>query len=171
MEPFFTSVSLYDASTGTKLSEDIWLDGNPSPVWKMVKNDTDSHLNVQAPALSSSPVVGHNLSTSSAPFVRPHIVDSSCVSQLKEIVFSIPEDTPLRNLFIHVRIEKVLQGAIASSFEVYGKAGIDQEHKSVQKYLKQLHMFCQKFGSRFRTPFCWAAVPVPTVLSSTYVDE
>ncbi|XP_075242706.1 dedicator of cytokinesis protein 11-like isoform X2 [Convolutriloba macropyga] len=174
MEPFFTSISLYDVTNGVKLSEDVWLDGNPGPVWKMVKHDIDSLLTSNmTQSLTSIPAQSIN---DRNPIYNVHgsrqnVVDNPLVNNLKEVVFSIPDEIPLDNLFIYVRVEKVLQGAISSSFEVYGKTGIDQEHKIVQKYIKQLHMFCQKFGSRFRTPFCWAAVPVPTVLSSNFADE
>ncbi|XP_063724459.1 dedicator of cytokinesis protein 11-like isoform X2 [Symsagittifera roscoffensis] len=160
MEPFFTVISLHNVNSGLKISEDIWIDGNPGPVWKMIKYD-DLPVNPDNPNQSQQP----------QKTVRSHIVDDSRVNFLKEVVFTVPEDTPIEHLFVYVRIEKVLQGAITSSFDVYGKSGIDQENKSVQKYLKQLHMFCQKFGSRFRTPFCWAAVPVPANLVSTYADE
>ena len=151
MEPFFATIALYDVQSGCKLSEDVWIDVNPSPVWRMVRNND---FNESQTANSAS--------QSTSSFL--HVATSPSLSSPKDVTFRIPTDCNPDNLFFYIKIEKVLQGAISQSFDVYGRVGVDQEHKSVQKYLKQVHMFCQKFGSKFRTPFCWAAIPFPQTI-------
>ena len=153
MEPFFATIALYDVQNGCKLSEDVWIDVNPNAVWRMVRsNEFDN----ESPTTMSS---------------LGHITSSLSLCSPKHVLFRIPTDCNPENLFFYVKIEKVLQGSISQSFDVYGRVGVDQEHKSVQKYLKQVHMFCQKFGSKFRTPFCWAAIPFPQALIQSEQNE
>lgn len=79
----------------------------------------------------------------------------------RQAILSITAPHP--DIFLVVKIEKILQGGIQGSTEPYLKAAKDP--KLGMKLNKNVRMYNQKIG-RFRMPFAWAARPLFRLYSS-----
>jgi hypothetical protein len=144
VEPFFATIALYDVEKERKLTEDISIDVNPGAVWKMVQ-DIPSEVNGAG-------------DTNKGSDLPPYSTFHQTIQYLRQVVLPIKDPKRVDDLFIYVRIDKILQGSVYQSIDVYCKNTAGDHEKVVHKTLKQVQMFCSKFGSRFRTPFCWAAI-------------
>jgi hypothetical protein len=74
---------------------------------------------------------------------------------------------PHPDIFIVVRIEKILQGGINQSSEPYLKT---KDAKLGAKTLKSIKQYAQKVG-HYRMPFAWSAKPLFRLYSSDLDNE
>ncbi|XP_062616230.1 dedicator of cytokinesis protein 9-like isoform X2 [Saccostrea cucullata] len=136
-EPFFLSFALYDAKEGKKISEDFYIDPNEKEIRQMVPDD----VLLASDKLHS--VEGRNTS--------PNLHDLSEEWLLKKDrhgVFSVTSCHA--EVYLFVRVEKVLQGSLSQACDQYLKA------PSGNKVYKQMRQFCSQIGHH-RMPFGWAA--------------
>uniref|UniRef100_A0A671MX29 Dedicator of cytokinesis protein 9-like n=1 Tax=Sinocyclocheilus anshuiensis TaxID=1608454 RepID=A0A671MX29_9TELE len=145
VEPFFTSLSLFDIQSGRKISSDFHVDMN-HPSVKALLPPSGAHNSTAAPD-------------------SPQAAQPTANSLTESGVFSVT--CPHPDVFLVARIEKVLQGGIAHCAEPYMKNS--DSAKAAQKVLKNAKMACSRLG-QYRMPFAWAARPLFKDASGT-VDK
>ncbi|XP_047129888.1 dedicator of cytokinesis protein 9 isoform X1 [Hydra vulgaris] len=127
-EPFYFTLSLFDAKHNVKLSEDFCCELNhPS-------------LNEFAVSNENSPS-GENNDAKAKNFHSP-----------KDCVFTV--NSPHSEIYLVVRINKMLQGGIGQCAEPYIKHF--DNPKFVQKVYKQFRQNCKRLGV-YSMPFGWGA--------------
>lgn len=128
IEPFFVTLALFDAKENKKVSEDFHCDLNETVVSEM---------------LSSSGNMTNGLK-----------------DKIHEYRFSFPRNAlfsvtfPHPDVYLVLRIEKVLQGGITSCTEPYMKSG-DALRKGSVKAFRSAEIACQTLA-RYRMPFALA---------------
>lgn len=149
-------MALYDARHGKKLTENFYFDLNHEEFRKHVKYTPKSPEPLDK-------LGQHNNNNNNAPSYRK--AADEFLSKLPEKFLTYPNQAmfnlvapPHPDIFIVVRIDKILQGNINQVSEPYLKT-TKADHKSNQKLLKNIKMYTQKIG-HFRMPFAWAARPV-----------
>lgn len=135
IEPYYTTLCLYDARNLKKLTENFHFDLNGDTARAMV-------------AYSQTP-------TDTTPDIDLSEKLADWIKYPKKAVFSVMN--PHCDIFIVVKIEKVLQGGICQASEPYIKNAKDP--KGNMKVFKSISTYCQRLGS-YRQPFAWAAKPL-----------
>lgn len=143
-EPFFLTFALYDSTRGKKISEDFHFNPNSAEIRQMIPND------VYQPANNGTSPSG---GTSSAEF-SSFLPDPITLEAQKMAIFSVTKPNP--DIFLVVRIEKVLQGSISAALENYLRT---TDQKTGTKIHRSMKVCCQRLG-RYRMPFVWAARPL-----------
>ncbi|XP_066933536.1 dedicator of cytokinesis protein 11-like isoform X1 [Clytia hemisphaerica] len=128
-EPFFLTVALYDVKNNMKISEDFCFDLNDDSMKEIYSNPTKDENDVGGEKKKEK--VYH------------------CP---KQCVFSV--ETAHQEIFLVLRINKVLQGGITACAEPYIK-GSDNV-KAAQKVSKQVQLAGKRLG-KLRMPFGWCA--------------
>ncbi|XP_028129258.2 dedicator of cytokinesis protein 9 [Diabrotica virgifera virgifera] len=136
VEPYHTTLCLFDAKNNRKLTENFHFDVNSSNIRNTFNN-------------------GINSETNSVKLGLPPDLNSEWLFYPRQALLSITNPHP--DIFLVVRIEKVLQGGIGPTSEPYVKANKDP--KVSQKFYRNIAMCCQRLG-KYRMPFAWAARPV-----------
>ncbi|KAJ8944837.1 hypothetical protein NQ314_009378 [Rhamnusium bicolor] len=138
VEPYHTTLCLYDAKNGRKLTENFHFDVNSNSIRNTFNNGicTDSRSNY-------------------CKLELPQNLSSEWLLYPRQALFSIANPHP--DIFLVIRIEKVLQGGICQSSEPYVKAHRDP--KISMKVYKNIAICCQRLG-KYRMPFAWAARPL-----------
>ncbi|CAG0895846.1 unnamed protein product [Darwinula stevensoni] len=131
IEPYFTSLALYDARNGIKLSEDFHFCLNPPEVMDM--------LDIEQPP--GSPISE----------LLPHLKDAPSVTKA---LFSVRHPHP--DIFLVLRVEKVLQGNILMASEPYVKFPDPRNAVRIHKIARG---YCQRLG-QYHMPFAWAAAQI-----------
>lgn len=164
-EPYFTSLALYDAKNGRKLTENFYFDLNSEHVKDMiVTNPNGPTLNGQASETKGMNGTSDEKSEALQYQALPKEFDALPVDWLtrpKQAILSV--NAPHPDVFLVVKIEKILQGGINNTSEAYVKAGKDP--KMGQKLNKNVRLYSQKIG-HYRMPFAWAARPLFRLYSS-----
>lgn len=170
-EPYITSLALYDAKAGRKLTENFYFDINNDSMRKLFDTGIvgETNGNGVSPAASPKPN-GHGSSAATTT----EAVHNGCSAE--DVLQSLPEEWLAHSrqaiisitaqhpdIFMVVKIDKILQGGINNSTEPYLKATKDPKlglklHKNVQLYNKKI--------GHFRMPFAWAARPLFRLYSS-----
>ncbi|XP_045470639.1 dedicator of cytokinesis protein 9 isoform X1 [Harmonia axyridis] len=133
VEPYHTFLCLFDTRSGRKLTENFHFDINSGMIRSMLtrgKTENDSEL-------------------------MPNEVSFEWIAHPQQALLSVTNPHP--DIFLVVRIEKVLQGGIYQSSEPYVKASKDP--KISLKTYKNIAASCQRLGS-YRMPFAWTARPL-----------
>jgi hypothetical protein len=126
IEPFFITLALFDVKENKKISEDFHCDVNETAVSEM---------------LPSSESISNGVTDYEHHFSFP-----------KKAIFSVTFPHP--DVYLVLRIEKVLQGGITSCTEPYMKSG-DALKKGAAKAYRSADSACQTL-SRYRMPFALA---------------
>lgn len=87
----------------------------------------------------------------------PHVTHIDDSTQSKTCIFNITY--PSSDLFLVIKLEKVLQGDINDCIEPYQK-----EEKNIEKIKLNAQQSCERLG-KYRMPFCWTAVYLMNVIS------
>ncbi|XP_033100941.1 dedicator of cytokinesis protein 11-like isoform X8 [Anneissia japonica] len=140
MEPFFVTLALYDAKHSKKLSEDFHVYLNDEIIRQQLRLDSDIPNGSSSSSSSSSwtPDLGN--------------LNENWLKYPTRGLFSVMQ--PHSEVYLVVKVEKVLQGSIAACAEPYIKTG--DIAKTCQKIYKQSKVCCARMG-QYRMPFCWAA--------------
>ncbi|KRF81799.1 dedicator of cytokinesis protein 9 isoform X9 [Drosophila virilis] len=160
VEPYITSLALYDAKAGRKLSESFYFNINEPAAAQMLPNtpvpasvagcgiprraESDERNAAQAPHSLFDGVSSELLRCPRQQF-----------QQLRQCMLSV--SAPHADIYLVLRIEKVLQSSIAQAAEPYLKAARDA--KLGQKVHKAAKSCAQHIG-HYRQPFAWAARPL-----------
>lgn len=166
-EPYFTSVALYDAKVGRKLTENFYFDINDDIVRDMMKSNecVSSNGATLKKSCSTNGVNGHSTDSCVQPIAKEFdALPKNWLTRPKQAIFSVTAPHP--DIFIVVKIEKILQGAINGTTEPYLRAPKDSKDSKIgSKLHKNVKMYSQKIGS-YRMPFAWAARPLFRLYSS-----
>lgn len=162
-EPYFTTLALYDAKNGRKLSENFYFDLNTDYVKDMLISPNASTTNGQITEING--INGKDDKSELFPFQAvPKEFDalpSDWMFRPKQAILNV--STPHPDIFLVVKIEKILQGGINNTTEAYLKAAKDP--KMGLKLSKNVKSYSQKIG-HYRMPFAWAARPLFRLYSS-----
>ncbi|XP_014666695.1 PREDICTED: dedicator of cytokinesis protein 9-like [Priapulus caudatus] len=143
-EPYFCTLALYDVRDECKISEDFHFDINDPRVRDMIPKDVQmapEMLNANAETNSSQPDIGN--------------LNEDWLQFRNQAIFSVRRPHP--DIYMVVRVEKVLHGSLAQSAEPYISKSNDS--KQAFKVYKQMTTVCQRLG-HYRMPFAWAARPL-----------
>lgn len=161
-EPYFTSLALYDAKNGRKLTENFYFDLNTEHVRDMMVTYTSSITNGTT---ETNGVNGVDKESETIQYqASPKEFDAlpkDWLTRPKQAILSI--SVPHPDIFLVVKIEKILQGGINNTSDAYIKAGKDPKMGS--KLNKNVKQYSQKIG-HYRMPFAWAARPLFRLYSS-----
>ncbi|XP_069104043.1 dedicator of cytokinesis protein 9-like [Argopecten irradians] len=140
-EPFFLTFCLYDAKEGRKISEDFHMDPNDPQIKEMIPSDV----------LHASDRLHTVEGKNSSPDLRG-LEESWILAQNRQGVFSVI--CCHSEVYLFVRIEKVLQGPLSQATDTYLKVG--EAGRTAAKQYKQMKQLCNNIG-HYRMPFGWAA--------------
>lgn len=181
VEPYITSLALYDAKAGRKLTENFYFDINDdvvsdlfdhsTPAGSTTASSTSSSISraCDSPTPSQKSRTSQTTRTSADPSISGGPMPSEWRDQLPAAWFRHPQSAlfsvtaPHPDIFVVVKIDKILQGGMHSAAEPYLKASKDP--KLAQKLHRNALQYSQKIG-RFRMPFAWAARPLFRLYSS-----
>lgn len=123
VEPYFTSLALFDARQNRKLTENFYFDVNHYKALAMLPTEENIGMNVKK-----------CLSSEIAKLPDEWIIYP------KRALFSVSNPHP--DIYLVLRIDKVLQGAINTASEPYIRSGKDSRLGS--KVQKSAKAFCQR---------------------------
>ncbi|KAB0797571.1 hypothetical protein PPYR_08564 [Photinus pyralis] len=146
VEPYHTTLCLFDAKTGRKLTENFHFDINSSNVHSVMPNE------LSRPTENSSEDNGLSYHTKTD---IPTGVPDEWIMYPKQAILSVTN--PHSDIYVVIRIEKMLQGSICQSSEPYIRASKDP--KLGAKVHKSVLSSWQRLG-KYRMPFAWAAKPL-----------
>ncbi|XP_046402811.1 dedicator of cytokinesis protein 9 [Ischnura elegans] len=143
VEPYFTSLALFDAKQGRKISETFYFDVNGRevvdllpPLCDKLEDDVDDSK------------------TTASETIPEDWALSAC-----KAIFSVHDPHP--EVYLVVRIEKVLQGGtVAAAAEPYVRSAKGSDPLlAPPRLLRTVQSFCQRLGY-YRMPFAWSARPL-----------
>ncbi|XP_037081413.1 LOW QUALITY PROTEIN: dedicator of cytokinesis protein 9-like [Pollicipes pollicipes] len=137
IEPYFTSLCLYDAKQGRKISEEFFFDVNDPYIRNLLPKAVSKHKETGTTLL---PDLIH------APL--------EWLSYPRQALFTVQQ--PHSEIFLVVRVEKVLQGSVAVSCDQYSRPA---DAKHLAKMHCQIRQSCDRLGG-YRMPFAWSARPL-----------
>ena len=95
--------------------------------------------------------------------LNTHQTHQDASTQAKSCIFNITYPSP--DLYIVIRIDKVLQqGDIGECVEPYVKAQ-QQSHAQIEKLQASAAQFCERLG-KYRMPFVWTAINILSILNN-----
>lgn len=158
----YFSLALYDAKNGRKLTENFYFDLNSEHVRDMmVTSPTNAPLtNGETNGVNGFDEKPESLQYQSLP-KEFDALPADWLNRSKQAILNVT--TPHPDVFIVVKIEKILQGGINNTSDAYLKAGKDP--KMGLKLNKNVRAYSQKIG-HYRMPFAWAARPLFRLYSS-----
>lgn len=156
---------MYDAKAGKKISENFYFDINDDSVRDMLQPTSSSLTN--GCSNQKSPVLNGSSNMNGTALHSPKLpkdlesLPIGWLSRPRQAILSVTAPHP--DVFIVVKIEKILQGGINNTTEPYLKAMKDPKLGS--KLHKNVKLYSQKIG-HYRMPFAWAARPLFRLYSS-----
>lgn len=163
-EPYITSLALYDAKAGKKISENFYFDINEDSVREMLQSSSTALAN--GCSNKKSPVLNGSSNMNGSALHSPKLpkdlesLPIGWLSRPRQAILSVTAPHP--DVFLVVKIEKILQGGINNSTEAYLKT---KDPKLGSKLHKNVKLYSQKIG-HYRMPFAWAARPLFRLYSS-----
>lgn len=167
IEPYLTSLALYDIRAGRKITETFYFNINEEHVRPMIQTTPVPQSVIDHKVPRRDAYDGVNAGNYHISCARNSLFESispdlmeDCVreefSRIRNAIFSVTAPHP--DIFLVLKIEKILQGNIVQAVEPYLKAGrIDV--KVMQKLHKSIKNCAQNLG-HYRQPFAWAAKPL-----------
>ncbi|XP_046736743.1 dedicator of cytokinesis protein 9 isoform X7 [Diprion similis] len=142
VEPYQTTLCLFDVRNGRKLTENFHFDINNEVVRNIAKEL--SPVGIMTEKEEDVPLPEEIKSLPKEWLMYP-----------KQAIFSVSNPHP--DIFLVVRIDKILQGGICQTSEPYIRATKDP--RLGLKLHKQVKAACQRLGN-YTMPFAWAARPL-----------
>ncbi|CAH8429902.1 unnamed protein product [Schistosoma margrebowiei] len=187
-EPYFVTIFLVDVNDGRRVSEDFYWNPNTSIIDSMLPIDqfkclpwyssnnqhsettNDNHhyysISNQPNIISSPnrttrrhapppPPPNNNLMS---PYGTQSSISLDCLYKCRTALFSIPSCCHVNNLYIVVRVDKVLSGPINTVIDKYLKNtnNTNDNIKTGSSIQKSMVNYCRNIG-RYRMPFAWGA--------------
>lgn len=159
-EPYFTTLALYDAKNGRKITENFYFDLNTEHVRDMMAINQTSLTNGETNGVNGYDEKPDSMQYQALP-KEFEALPVDWLTRPKQAILNVTAPHP--DIFIVVKIEKILQGGINNTSDAYLKAGKDP--KMGLKLNKNVKSYSQKIG-HYRMPFAWAARPLFRLYSS-----
>lgn len=159
-EPYFTSFALFDAKNGRKITENFYFDLNSEHVRDMMVTNQAPTTNSETNGVNGFDEKPETLQYQTLP-KEYDALPADWLTRPKQAILSVTAPHP--DIFLVVKIEKILQGGINNTSDAYIKAGKDPKIGS--KLNKNVKSYSQKIG-HYRMPFAWAARPLFRLYSS-----
>lgn len=154
LEPYITSLALYDVKAGRKLTENFFFDLNDKHAKDMRQLKlSESESIIGTPPMKNGKKNGNHESVGEYPM--------EWIMYPQQAILNVTVPHP--DIFIVVRIEKILQGSINPSTEPYLKAGKDP--KLGGKTLKMIKQYTHRV-KHYTMPWAWTARPLFRLYSS-----
>ncbi|XP_044001761.1 dedicator of cytokinesis protein 9 isoform X3 [Aphidius gifuensis] len=167
VEPYQTTLCLFDARNGRKLSENFHFDINHEIVRDMTNelspnvitngdnnNGDDDDKKTKQNGNHNANGNGNVNDNDELPDDLKNI-PNKWIMYPRQAIFSI--NNPHPDIFLVVRIEKILQGSICQTSEPYIRATKDP--RLGLKVHKNVRSCCQRLGN-YKMPFAWSARPL-----------
>lgn len=154
LEPYLTSMALYDVKAGRKLTENFFFDLNEEHVREMRNFKGSSETIIGTPPMKNGKKNG-NLDLTNDEYPVEWIMYP------RQAILNVTAPHP--DIFIVVRIEKILQGGINPSTEPYLKTAKDPRLGC--KTLKTIKQYSQRV-KHYTMPWAWTARPLFRLYSS-----
>lgn len=158
LEPYFTSLALYDAKAGRKLTENFYFDLNTDTARQLIQSDCCKIKKNQENGTSNG--IGNHKPLNETLDILDNL-PKDWIMYPRQAILSVAASHP--DVFLVVKIDKILQGSINQSTEPYLKPCKDP--KLGLKLHKSIRAYNQRIG-HFRMPFAWAARPLFRLYSS-----
>jgi dedicator of cytokinesis protein 9/10/11 len=177
IEPYFLILALFDAKENRKLTEDVHFDVNTEDAKAMLSQGSSPEENgtKENGVESFYPPEWSNIPHGYLDNLRQVKSTQNLEIFIYEVVFQaiLSVTNPHPDVYLVLRVEKVLQGAISQTAEPYIKPGRDS--KIAQKVHKAAKVCCQKYVlfilighcykifsrlGKYRMPFAWSARPL-----------
>lgn len=159
IEPYFTSLALYDAKAGRKLTENFYFDLNTETARKLIQTDCCKAKKSENGTTNGIGNGNHKLIDSTLENFDN--LPKNWIMYPRQAILSVAASHP--DVFLVVKIDKILQGGINQSSEPYLKPCKDP--KLGLKLHKSIRAYNQRIG-HYRMPFAWAARPLFRLYSS-----
>lgn len=153
IEPYMTSLALYDIKAGRKVSETFFFDLNESHAREMRHQNCTSAEKINGTPNMKNGKNGAPSDSSEFPL--------EWITYPRQAILNVTVPHP--DIFIVVRIEKILQGGINQSTDAYLKAAKDS--KMGAKTLKTIKQYSQRV-KHYTMPWAWTARPLFRLYSS-----
>lgn len=150
IEPYVTSMALYDIKAGRKLTETFHFDLNENHAREMRQHNCTG-----AEKVNGTPTLKNGKQNGASEY------STEWIMYPRQAVLNITVPHP--DIFIVVRIEKILQGSINPSTEPYLKAAKDP--KLGAKTLKTIKQYSHRV-KHYTMPWAWTARPLFRLYSS-----
>lgn len=152
VEPYHTSLCLFDAKNGRKLTENFHFDINSPTIRSLMPNIPNglNHRDAKNSSTETKSISSYHTTTN-----IPTNVPQEWIMYPKQAILSVTN--PHSDIYMVIRIEKILQGGIGQTSEPYLRATKDT--KLGIKVQKSVAACCQRLGN-YRMPFAWAAKPL-----------
>ncbi|VVC41311.1 Hypothetical protein CINCED_3A009340 [Cinara cedri] len=139
VEPYFTTLALFDIRSGKKISEDFHFDINHDSITNLIncENENDNYNFIE--------------------LAKNCKVTKKWLYKQKQAIMCISK--PHSDIFLLLRIDKVLQGSIVRVSEPYIKASSTHNKDNGLKVFKAIKNICYRLGS-YHMPFAWSAKPL-----------
>ena len=165
IEPIFASMALYDVREKRKVSENFYFDLNQEDMRKMLEVQTILYYFRGKLELTFICILAINLFLYFMYFIgfQGHTEKADYSTQARSCIFevsrSISSQSNSCDLFLVVKLEKVLQGDINESAEPYIK------DVNIEKAKLNAIDACTRLGA-YRMPFAWTAIWLQNIIKS-----
>ncbi|XP_050434883.1 dedicator of cytokinesis protein 9 isoform X2 [Adelges cooleyi] len=132
VEPYFTTLALFDIRTAQKISEDFHFDINTSTMKNLLNENDVHHGDIEV--------------------AKNCVVTRQWLYKQKQAIMCVSK--PHSDVFLVLRVDKVLQGSIVRASEPYIKATTNGA-----KVYKNVKTDCNRLGN-YHMPFAWGARPL-----------
>lgn len=154
LEPYVTSMALYDVKAGRKLTENFYFDLNENHANEMRQlKHAENGIGTPPPVKNGKKNGNHDAADTEYPI--------EWIMHPRQAILNVTAPHP--DIFVVVRIEKILQGGINPSSEPYLKAGKDPKLGS--KTLKTIKQYAHRV-KHYTMPWAWTARPLFRLYSS-----
>lgn len=154
LEPYITSLALYDVKAGRKLTENFFFDLNDSHARDMRQLKGSSECIITSPPMKNAKANGNTEKINGE-------YPAEWIMYPRQAILNVTAPHP--DIFVVVRIEKILQGGLNPSTEPYLKAGKDP--KLGCKTLKTIKQYSHRVKN-YTMPWAWTARPLFRLYSS-----
>ncbi len=174
VEPYITSLALYDTKIGKKLTENFHFDLNKDHIRDMIRCSDNGCVEIHctSPTKKTPPSNGNGFSKDEAEngselqYKNSFDFPKEWIMYPRQAIMSVT--APHADIFVVIKIDKILQGNINQSTEPYLKTAKDPRLGS--KTNKIIRQYAQKVG-HYRMPFAFAARPLFKLYSSDLDTE
>lgn len=156
VEPYITTMAIYDVRRMRKVSEDFRFDVNHPYIRNMLPK---TRKNSSSGTGGGGHSTNNNANEATVAQAAVHALGFKDLGEEwlafpRQAVFSVQHTEP--ELYLVVRIEKVLQGSISQASENYIRVAADGDGRQGSKTQKSVRQCCQHLG-HYRMPFAWTS--------------